>query len=742
MNHKAIRTLAYKAFRNSGGLKTKASGMTFVIMLMLSVAFIMVIGSYVFPWRAYAAFFEEDNGSILIFNQPDSFDDYLYVAEIPHTNELKLKTDAYYDFTYFEECLDKYDSYLVIVFPEGFDEKVFDDTSEETPEILTYIREDELIFSARKDYVVDNILASYQKYLKEQSGKLIPINEPVAIEVQGTATAPEVSFSSGIMTFAAKSLAPLLLFIAILYASMNSGTNIIAGEKEKGTFAAILLSPVSRLELIIGDLLGVSMAAFLPALVMLIFIFLIPAYSGLPGIMVAIPLLLSLAILVAALTILISVISDSVVSAQTAFLPLFFIMVTICVTCIQSVDSAENFYRMIPIYGHFYGLGSIICECTARELINSTICVLFTLLISAACIYVSVRLLSSERFTLNNMSDEDHKAPGKKAKLTGKTLPGFIIDQAVYPLVILSIFQTLAMLPVLIKYSSTSAFADIVESMKAVNTFADIFSFSFELLGLFLSDPLFIVSMSVGYLLMMGCYLIKVMLKERIREKKGKIKKYLASLGLAIEKTTLPKYLGGLALGVALMSSVYLILNVTGQVTFEGFNTSSEVVTTVLISLLMWFPQGACEELMFRGYMLPRITERTNRIFAYFLSSFLFSVLHSMNAGYTPLASINLFLIALLFALISYRSGSIWITCGAHTAWNFCQGNIYGLQVSGNELSTTLIKTAYTKSHLDIVTGGAFGPEGGLAVTAVTLPLVILLIVLIKTDRKKTSRLW
>ena len=202
MNHKAIRTLAYKAFRNSGGLKTKASGMTFVIMLMLSVAFIMVIGSYVFPWRAYAAFFEEDNGSILIFNQPDSFDDYLYVAEIPHTNELKLKTDAYYDFTYFEECLDKYDSYLVIVFPEGFDEKVFDDTSEETPEILTYIREDELIFSARKDYVVDNILASYQKYLKEQSGKLIPINEPVAIEVQGTATAPEVSFSSGIMTFA------------------------------------------------------------------------------------------------------------------------------------------------------------------------------------------------------------------------------------------------------------------------------------------------------------------------------------------------------------------------------------------------------------------------------------------------------------------------------------------------------------------------------------------------------------
>ncbi|MCR5528970.1 MAG: ABC transporter permease [Saccharofermentans sp.] len=742
MNRKAIRTLAYKAFRNSGGLKTNASGMTFLIMLLLSVSFIMVIGSYTFPWRVYSELFETQNGSILIINQPDSFDDFLYEADIPHTNELHLQTDAYYDFTYFEELLDKHDSYMAVVFPQNFDEAVFDSSSEEAPEILTYIREDNLIFSPRKDYVVDTILSPYQSYIKEHAGKIIPINEPVTVEVQGTATAPETSFSSGIMRFAALSLAPLILFIVMLYASMNSGTNIIAGEKEKGTFAAILLSPVSRLELIMGDLIGVSLAAFLPALVILVFIFLLPSYSGLPGLMVAIPLLLSLAILIASLTILISVISDSVVSAQTAFLPLFFIMVTICVTCIQSVDSAEGIYRLIPVYGHFYGLGSIICECTARDLGCSLVCILLTLIISAICIYVSVRLLSSERFTMNNMSDEDHKTSGKKSKLTGKTLPGFIIDQAVYPLVILSIFQTLAMLPVLIKYSSTSAFADIVESMKAVNTFADLFSFSFELLGSFLADPLFIVSMSVGYLLMMCCYLVKVMLKERIREKKGRIRKHLASLGLCIEKSTLIKYVGGLVLGVALMSSVYLILNLTGQVTFEGFNTGFDVVSTVLISLLMWLPQGACEELMFRGYMLPRITERTNRIFAFILSSFLFSVLHSMNAGYTPLASLNLFLIAILFALISYRSGSIWITCGAHTAWNFCQGNLYGLQVSGNELSSTLIKTSYTKSHLDIVTGGAFGPEGGLAVSAVTLPLVILLIVLIKKDSKKTSRLW
>ena len=278
--------------------------------------------------------------------------------------------------------------------------------------------------------------------------------------------------------------------------------------------------------------------------------------------------------------------------------------------------------------------------------------------------------------------------------------------------------------------------------MKAVETFEDIFKFSFELLGLFLSDPLFIISMSIGYVAIMLCYLIKVMLKERVPSGKGKVKRYIASLGLELNRKTPVKYGLGILLGVALISCVYLILLVTGQVTFKGFSLTESVINTVLISVLMWIPQGACEELMFRGYMLPRITSRTNKVFAFILSSFLFSALHSMNMGYTPLASVNLFLIALLFALISYRSGSIWITSGAHTAWNFCQGNLYGLQVSGNELSSTLMKTAYTKEHLDIITGGAFGPEGGLAVTAVTLPLVILLIVLIRKDSKKTSRLW
>lgn len=739
MNLKAIKTLAHKAFRNTGGLKTQASGMSFFIMASLAVSFLLVLVSYIMYWRFYQIF-ENEYGSILVVNEPDSFCHFMEDQGIHHTDNLHLECDAYYDFRYFGELMEEHEAGVLLVFPKDFDAMVLE--GDEAPEVLTYCRTDYLRSLDIKNYVIDTYLNDYLDYIKEAKGCTVALNDPVEITLQGTPTQEETDMATGVAKFAAQSLVPLLIFVTALYASMNSGTNIIAGEKERGTFAAILLSPVSRREIIIGDLLGVSLGSFIPAAVMLFAVLLLPYYSGIAGMLATLPLLISLILLIASLTLLISVISDSVVSAQTAFLPLFFIMVTICVTCIQNAGNASELYYMIPIYGHFYGIGNLIYNVDIRTVLYSAVCFFNTMLIVAAAVFTSVKLLNNERFTVNTMTSDDHAAAPADHKLTTKTLPGFIVDQAVYPLIVLSIFQTLAMVPVFVKYTSTAAFGELVESMKAVDTFKDILQFSFDLLGLFLADPLFIICMSIGYIAIMVCYLVKVMLKENIASGKGMVKKHIASLGLELNKKTPVKYACGLVLGVALMSCVYLILNLTGQVAFKGFTITKSVVTTVLISVLMWIPQGACEELMFRGYMLPRITKKTNKIFAFILSSFLFSVLHSMNLGYTPLASINLFLIALLFALISYRSGSIWITCGAHTAWNFCQGNLYGLQVSGNELSSTLIKTSYTKGHLDIVTGGDFGPEGGLAVTAITLPLVILLIVLIRKDSKKTSRLW
>ena len=51
--------------------------------------------------------------------------------------------------------------------------------------------------------------------------------------------------------------------------------------------------------------------------------------------------------------------------------------------------------------------------------------------------------------------------------------------------------------------------------------------------------------------------------------------------------------------------------------------------------------------------------------------------------------------------------------------WNFAQGNIYGVPISGEYDTNTVF--ACERIGNDILTGGAFGPEAGLLATLVFL---------------------
>ncbi len=741
MNNRALWAIAKKAFRNSGGLKSKMSGISLTMGILFTFAFISAIFSIVMPWRDY--FYNGGETSDVVFiHTPDSLRRFIdeNAPEVEITESRKYDVSAY-DFVQFGKIMHEHDAFLVIYFPEDFDEKVYSEDGD-IPQILTYYRTDSVIYTEWKGYVVDEYMEEYKAFICNETGRPASASEEISITKYPVQTGNETNGFYNAVKYAATAVIPLILFIGILYMSMNSGTNVIAGEKEKGTFAAVLLSPVRRRDIIIGNILGVSLAAAIPAVIFYFLSSLVPAYAGIGGFIVGLPLLLSLIIFIASATILISVLNDSVVSAQTAFLPVFFILVTICITCIKNSEQNDMIYEWVPLYGHFYGLGNILFRCGITEIINGTICTVNTLILSGVIIFISIKLLEVEAFTVYTDPDSDRK---EKRYLTDpvykKSLPGFLIDQITYPLVILSIFQLLAIIPTVVKYMGDKGYSDFIEDLQYVKTIPDIVKVSFEVLAIFLSDPLFLCLMALGYFLIMVCYFLKTR-RNSVGTKARNVRNCLTAIGLKLHRSAVIKYFGGIALGAGLMSLVYIVLNITGQIRFGGMGLASSAVPILISSIIMWIPQGACEELMFRGYMLPVMDKRIGLKMAFVFSSLLFSVFHSMNVGYTPLASVNLFLIALLFALISYKSGSIWITAGAHTAWNFCQGNLYGLQVSGSDLSASICNTSYTDSARDIITGGAFGPEGGLAVTAIIMPLLIIMLISVIKDRKKKLPLW
>jgi membrane protease YdiL (CAAX protease family) len=102
------------------------------------------------------------------------------------------------------------------------------------------------------------------------------------------------------------------------------------------------------------------------------------------------------------------------------------------------------------------------------------------------------------------------------------------------------------------------------------------------------------------------------------------------------------------------------------------------------------------------------------------ISALVFAVYHSLNPNLSPIAFLNLFLFGVLTAFYALYEGGLWGVFGIHAAWNWAQGNIFGLEVSGiPPAGGTLFNLMETGP--DAITGGQFGPEGGLAVTAVLI---------------------
>ena len=761
-----------KSFFNfTKGAGAKATGGTFAACLVFIFVLICVFASYglwYFPYHLWS----DEVFNVIVVNAPDSFIEYNESTEddreakrenfgsltdlwnlnniihyqytydnYGYSEFIYKESDAAYDFLTYQDWMKKEDAYLTIVFREDFDEMIderFAGGETGPVEVLTYYRPDSLEYGNMKEQFISAYLDDYQNFLR--SGHNVTSIEANDFRISDDPIPdPNETYGLASALFAiGRTIVPLLIFIVILFAAMSSGTNVIAGQKENGTFTEIIMSPLPRSSIIIGNITGVTIKALIPALIVVLMTQTSWRFIT-PGVIAVLIYVISLALLISSIVILTSVINDNVISAQTAFLPIFLLLVAVCVTCIQNYREVSELFYFFPIYGHFYGIGNSLANETNIPALIS--CVLSSGALSVAIGAISANLLHKERFTVSVESvkrgevqtgGEHRLSFMERADLITSNI-AFYFDQIFYPLAVLSVFQMVAVIPTVISFMSRPEYTEYIMNLRYVTSIEDIINTTFEVFGIFLSDPLFLGLMLPGYILMILTYLLRIYNREKIRP----FTACFGKLGLPPENRTkvITSYLTGLVLGLLMMGSVLVILIITGQVSHISFGLEDGITVTFIVNLLMWLPQGMTEEIMFRGFMIPRIREKSNTAVAVILSSFLFSAFHSANIGFTPLAAVNLFLIALLFALIYLKTGNIWMTSAIHTMWNLTQGNIIGLQVSGTEAASSVLRTVYGKSAMDIVTGGAFGSEGGLAVTAVTVTGLIILLLLSSLQR-------
>ncbi len=193
-------------------------------------------------------------------------------------------------------------------------------------------------------------------------------------------------------------------------------------------------------------------------------------------------------------------------------------------------------------------------------------------------------------------------------------------------------------------------------------------------------------------------------------------------------KHAVKQYARGFLFGMLMFVSSVAILGAFGSVAFESGNPSQQGVAAlggVVLVLIGWIIQGGAEEVLIRGWVLPVIGARYKAWIGLLVSSLIFAILHGLNPNLSVIALLNLALFGLFAGLYAMREGSMWGISALHSVWNWVQGNFFGFEVSGTQAKGgTLINLMETGD--DWLTGGAFGPEGGIAVTAVLVISILI----------------
>ncbi|HYE82622.1 MAG TPA: M1 family aminopeptidase [Clostridia bacterium] len=204
-------------------------------------------------------------------------------------------------------------------------------------------------------------------------------------------------------------------------------------------------------------------------------------------------------------------------------------------------------------------------------------------------------------------------------------------------------------------------------------------------------------------------------------------KRSFADIGSWIHTGWYKKLLRGSIEGIAAIMLVFILLLISGLAAVRGFNETDPgmIIIKLTAGILLYLPSVAySEELLTRGYIYHYLKTRFTIAGAVLTTSLIFALMHIFNPNVTPLALFNIFLAGIVLNLLVLRDGKLWSAVGFHFGWNYTMGVVFASPVSGGK-GEGIIRLSL--KGYELLTGGAFGIEGGVICTAVLAMLVFYL---------------
>jgi membrane protease YdiL (CAAX protease family) len=178
----------------------------------------------------------------------------------------------------------------------------------------------------------------------------------------------------------------------------------------------------------------------------------------------------------------------------------------------------------------------------------------------------------------------------------------------------------------------------------------------------------------------------------------------------------------GLVLGALLFSVTVAILRALGAFKITG-NNGWQIMLAILSASVL---SGVLEEILIRGIVFRILEKSLGSWIALGISAVVFGLLHLFNPGATLLNAAAISIEAgVLLAAAYMLTRRLWFCIGIHIAWNFTQGGIFSVAVSGGQ-SKGLLQSKMVGP--DWLTGGIFGAEASVVALVVCAAAGIILV--------------
>jgi len=318
--------------------------------------------AYTFMGTMMASVFEPDEDhapQIYVTNAPDS------IKQIAQSVGIVINQTQTQETEKIKEKINLKEADLLMIFPPDFDALVeeYDVQTATTPapNIEIYYNSTEPN-SHETYYTVIMILDQYEASLANK------------FDVNREIIDADLATSEDLLASVISTMMPMLLMIFLYSGCMGLALESITGEKERGTLATLLVSPLKRSQLAVGKILSLAVLSFLSGSITAVATILaLPNLIGGGGeakidaniysisdyILLALVILTTLLLMVAVLSI-ISAYAKTVKEAGQAATPMMFIVMLVGISgMFGGGANTEPIYYLIPFYGSVQSMSGI-----------------------------------------------------------------------------------------------------------------------------------------------------------------------------------------------------------------------------------------------------------------------------------------------------------------------------------------------------------------------------------------------